>query len=272
MKTKLILLGLVVCGMMNAQTYYEIVDLQNQNTYDSAYYVMADKVGEDSTKKIALRVVAPKVKDETAETSTLDKDATVLRISDNASNNEYKATLRLVNPDIADLSSDISLTTSDHLTFYDAASTIDKRIQYSFFITDLTTEATFQSAINTDIDNRVTESFILNLVQTDTTFSFTYGSPTRDGSMTLVKNGDQVNGYITLDYGETTNSIFTTSNGLGGTFLPEVNTLVVNEDGLNVMLYSDGTIKLKDTRSGDYSSGYEDGSTDINYSVSYITN
>ena len=244
-------------------------DLTNQPTRSDSLTIVVDDDAFSSAKMIYAVDLAPRPSELGETTNDLNKTVTILPIS--LSGVDSSAKLGLINPDITNLPAQSTMTTVDELTFYDNTfSSRDEKITYGNFITDITTEATFESGINTIIGNEVTELYILNLTQTDTNFSFTYHTPTRDGSLTLVKIGDKVNGYITLDYLETNNAIYTTSNGLGGTFLPEVNTLVVNEDGLNVMFYTNGDIKLKDTRSGDYAAGY-DSNQDINYSVSYIT-
>lgn len=269
MRTLILFLGFLLISNLSYSQDKRIPELDRQNTRNDSLCVIVDDTSSlDSARFMTLSVLNPLIDELTLDNTVQDKDVSYVRV--NISGTEYRIPLRRANPDIHDLSTGSSISTLDYLTYNTASS--DKRILYGTFLTDLVAEGTFTSSVNSRINTVVTESYVINLLQYDTTFSFTYGTPTRDGSITLTRYGDQVSGYITLDYGETTNAIYTTSNGLAGTFLPEVNTIVINESGFNVIFYSDGTIKLKDTRSGDYSSGYEDGSTDMNYSVSYITN
>lgn len=249
----------------------EIQELDNWSTKGDSTQFVVKVSGESEAKNMYTIDFAPDILDLEAGTGTITKSAAYIPME--IGGTEYKCRMDTANPDIIDLPSDNQLSTADYLTFYDNTQSRDESITYGFFITDIGNESSMQTIIGTKITNTVNDNFLQTYIQSDTTFTFTYYTPSRDGSMYLTKIGDIVNGYITLDYAETNSgpTLYTASESLTSTYRPEADVFVVYGSGLIIYIDSDGTIKIIDTESGDNNVRLGISSTDINYSFSYIT-
>ena len=159
MKTKILLLQLFLFGALSAQDYTILEIPTVQNTYDSAYYFICDKTGEDSTKRMSLRVMSAKVKDETLSSGPHDRDATVIRISDNASTTEYKTPIRTIYPELIDYTIDPFVQSTDYFWKSTSGGT-EKRTQASSIADYVTGSSYFTTDANAAIEALVDSAFI----------------------------------------------------------------------------------------------------------------
>lgn len=263
MKTIILTLVLLSYAIFNyGQEDKRIPELDRQNTYNDSLKVIVDDTSLlDSARYMTLKILAPKIDEETLESGTLDKDVTHLRI--NVSGSEYKASLRSIDPNPTDLSSG-SLSNIDYLYCEDDGT---GDLEY---ITGSNLASSVKSIENLQ-DQAEVEALAAAQIITDVDNTFLQGiSPSPQISVTLT-NGGTTYGYLwacklgRLVVGQV---VFngTTCNNLGMTpQLPWTPTGATNLyfgdlDGSSqywIRIYSSGTIYLRnDTGTGYGANGH----------------
>lgn len=170
-------------------------DLDRQNTRSDSLRIIVDDVSFSTVKFITAATLSPRIKEETESTISLDKDAYYLRISNNISTTENKTKLRYIVPELIDLNETTDLLDAGFIFVNNDNSIGDRKMGYLNFLTDVTTHATFTSAVDARITVVVDESFILNLITDNITQDFYLGA-SKVGELYLQKIGNIVSGIL----------------------------------------------------------------------------